>query len=106
MAAACRKSACRARLPPVPAAVILKRVSVRSTITSEFQQVAIEQERSLAPLSDTLPLAQCGLDSLSFAMLVARLEDSLGVNPFDAAGTTQLPATFGDFVRLYENYRA
>ena len=46
---------------------------MRSTITSEFQQVAIEQERLLAPLSDSLPLAQSGLDSLSFAILVARL---------------------------------
>ena len=85
-------------------AVILARVSVRSTITSEFQQVAIEQERLLAPLSDALPLAQSGLDSLSLAILVARLEDSLGVNPF-AAGTVALPSTFGEFVGLYESYR-
>jgi acyl carrier protein len=80
-------------------------VSVRSTITSEFQQVAIEQERLLAPLSDSLPLAQSGLDSLSFAILVARLEDCLGVNPFAAAPPAQLPPTFGEFVRLYENVR-
>jgi acyl carrier protein len=80
-------------------------VSVRSTITSEFQQVAIEQERSLAPLSDDLPLAQSGLDSLSFAIIVARLEDSLGINPFAADPAAQVPATFGAFVSLYENFR-
>ena len=39
-------------------------MSVRSTITSQFQQVAIEQERLLAPLSDELKLVQSGLDSL------------------------------------------
>lgn len=85
--------------------MILRYVSVRSTITSEFQQVALEQERSLAPLSDDLPLAQSGLDSLSFAIIVARLEDSLGINPFAATAPVQLPATFGSFVRLYENFR-
>jgi len=95
----------RAALPRAGPEVILSRVSVRSTITSEFQQVAIEQERLLAPLSDSLPLAQSGLDSLSFAILVARLEDSLGVNPFAAAPPAQLPSTFGEFVRLYENFR-
>jgi acyl carrier protein len=78
-------------------------VSVRSTITSEFQQVAIEQERSLAPLADDLPLAESGLDSLSFAIIVARLEDSLGINPF-AAAVVRPPRTFGAFVSLYENF--
>src|SRR6185295_8314118 len=49
-----------------------KEMSVRSTITSQFQQVAIEQERALSPLSDELKLVHSGLDSLSFAIIVAR----------------------------------
>jgi len=57
-------------------------MSVRSTVTSQFQQVAIEQERALAPLSDDLKLAQSGLDSLSFAIIVVRLEDALGIDPY------------------------
>jgi acyl carrier protein len=79
-------------------------MSVRSTITSQFQQVAVEQERALSPLSDELKLVQSGLDSLSFAILVARLEDSLGVDPFSATDAVEFPVTFGDFVRLYENF--
>jgi acyl carrier protein len=79
-------------------------MTVRSTITSQFQQVAIEQERVLAPLSDELKLVQSGLDSLSFAIIVARLEDALGVDPFSAAEAVEFPVTFGDFVRLYENF--
>jgi acyl carrier protein len=79
-------------------------MSVRSTITSEFQQVAIEQERTLAPLSDDLKLVQSGLDSLSFAIIVARLEDELGIDPFSAADAVEFPVTFGDFVRLYEDF--
>jgi acyl carrier protein len=77
-------------------------MSVRSTITTEFQQVAQEQSRTLAPLSDELKLVQSGLDSLSFAMIVARLEDSLGVDPFNTEEAVVFPVTFGDFVRLYE----
>jgi len=77
-------------------------MSMHSTITSTFQQVAREQERMLSPLADDLPLLHCGLDSLSFALIVARLEDSLGIDPFEAA--VQFPATFGDFVRLYQNF--
>jgi acyl carrier protein len=79
-------------------------MSVRSTITSQFQQVAIEQERVLAPLSDELKLVESGLDSLSFAIIVARLEDDLGIDPFNSTEALEFPVTFGDFVRLYENF--
>jgi acyl carrier protein len=75
-------------------------MSVRSTIASLFQEVADQQHRKLAPLSDDLKLLQSGLDSLSFALIVARLEDSLGFDPFDAVD--RFPVTFGDFVKLYE----
>jgi hypothetical protein len=75
-------------------------MSVRSTITSLFEQVAREQQRILAPLSDDLKLLQSGLDSLSFALIVTRLEDALGYDPFETAES--FPVTFGDFVRLYE----
>jgi acyl carrier protein len=76
-------------------------MSVRSTIASLFQEIADQQHRKLAPLSDDLKLLQSGLDSLSFALIVARLEDSLGFDPFDAVD--RFPVTFGDFVKLYES---
>jgi acyl carrier protein len=78
-------------------------MSVRSTIVSQFEQVAAEQQRKLAPLTDTLPLVESGLDSLSFAIIVARLEDALGVDPFSAEEAVEFPVTLGDFVRLYEH---
>ena len=79
-------------------------MSVISTVTSLFEQIAAEQRRTLAPLSDHLKLLESGLDSLSFAIIVARLEDSLGVDPFNAVEAVEFPVTFGDFVRLYEKY--
>jgi acyl carrier protein len=75
---------------------------VRSTIVSLFEEVAREQQRALSPLSDDLELLKSGLDSLSFAIIVARLEDSLGFDPFNADEPVEFPVTFGDFVRLYE----
>jgi acyl carrier protein len=82
------------------------RMSVRSTIVSQFELVAGEQQRRLAPLSDDLKLLQSGLDSLSFAIIVARLEDKLGFDPFNADEAVEFPVTFGDFVKLYENSAA
>jgi len=79
-------------------------MSLRSEIASHFESVAREQGRKLTPLSDDLKLLQSGLDSLSFALIVARLEDSLGFDPFDADDLVTFPVTFGDFVRLYENH--
>lgn len=78
-------------------------MSVRSTVQSQFEQVATEQGRKLAPLAEDLKLIDCGLDSLSFAIVVARLEDSLGVDPFSSETAVDFPVTFGDFVRLYES---
>ncbi len=78
-------------------------MSVRSIIITQFEQVAGELDRTLQPLSDDVALLKCGLDSLSFAIMVVRLEEQLGVDPFSTADGVGFPVTFGDFVRLYEN---
>ncbi|MEJ0048898.1 MAG: hypothetical protein WDN04_24415 [Rhodospirillales bacterium] len=59
--------------------------------------------RNCQPLTDDLKLLDSGLDSLCLAVVVARLEDGLGVDPFSAADETALPVTIGDFVKLYED---
>jgi acyl carrier protein len=81
-------------------------MSVRSTVTAEFEEVARQQSRKLARLSDELKLLDSGLDSLSFALIVMRLEEALGFDPFDAADEVSFPVTFGDFVRLYEAHES
>jgi acyl carrier protein len=65
--------------------------------------VAREQNKTLAPLADDLGLLETGLDSLCFAIIVARLEDQLGVDPFSAEEEIDFPVTVGDFIRLYEH---
>lgn len=83
----------------------LKAMSTRATIAAEVEQVAKEQNKRLAPLSDDLILLDSGLDSLCFAILVARLEQRLGFDPFSAAEDVYFPVTFGDFVRFYDEAR-
>jgi acyl carrier protein len=79
-------------------------MSVRDTVTSQFEQVAREQNRKLARLTDNLKLLESGLDSLSFALIVMRMEEALGFDPFDAGDDVKFPVTFGDFVALYEKH--
>jgi acyl carrier protein len=80
----------------------IETMSVKDAVLSVFQKVAIEQGRVLAPLSDGLRLVDCGLDSLSFAIVVASLEDTLGVDPFTAERYVEFPVTLGEFVKLYD----
>lgn len=77
-------------------------MSVRETVSSVFSDVARDQHRSLAPLTDDLLLLNSGIDSLSLAIIVANLEAQLGTDPFSAADEVDVPATFGEFVALYE----
>lgn len=77
-------------------------MSVRSKIISQFESVAKEQNQILPTLSDDLVLLESGLDSLCFAVIVARLEDELGFDPFTASEDLEFPVTLGDFVKIYE----
>jgi len=77
--------------------------SVRCEVAKQFEEVAKEQDKRLAPLVDGLSLLDSGLDSLCLAIIVARLEDALGIDPFSAAEDPGFPVTFGEFVQFYEN---
>jgi hypothetical protein len=81
-------------------------MSVRLRILSAMQQIAKEQQVTLPPLNDDLSLHETGFDSLGFAILVARLEDDLGIDPFTMSEDAAFPLTVGDFVRAYENVPA
>jgi acyl carrier protein len=81
-------------------------MSVRSKVIEAIKQIAKEQHVALPALSDDLSLHETGFDSLAFAILVARLEDETGVDPFTISEDAAFPATVGDFVRAYENVPA
>jgi len=78
-------------------------MSVRLRIVAAMKGIADEQQVKLPPLTDELSLQETGFDSLAFAILVARLEDDLGIDPFTISEDAAFPLTVGDFVRAYEN---
>jgi len=81
-------------------------MSVRSRIIAAMRQVAEEQKVTLPSLNDDVSLHETGFDSLAFAILVARLEDELGVDPFTLSEDVTFPLTIGDFIKAYENVPA
>ncbi len=76
-------------------------MSVRSSVLQQMTDTAARQKKTLAPLTDDLRLSESGLDSLCLALVVAALDDNLGLDPFSS--NPPFPVTVGDFVRLYEN---
>ncbi len=80
-------------------------MDVRETILDEMRRVAREQKKTLGPLDDDTPLLGSGLDSLCFAILVARLEETLGIDPFSSSEDVALPVTVGDLIEFYEHAR-
>lgn len=78
-------------------------MTVHSVVYEQVEKVAQEHGKTLKPLSDHMLLLESGLDSLCIAILVANLEDELGVDPFGSGNDVEVPMTLGDLVRVYEN---
>lgn len=78
-------------------------MSVETIIRAEFEQVAREHGKPLHGFDDDMLLLESGLDSLCFAIVMARLEDHLGVHPFAAAEDVYFPVTMGDFIKFYRD---
>ena len=78
-------------------------MDTRDVVIAEMKLVAKEQDKTLATLTDDLPLVDSGLDSLCFAILVVRLEDALDADPFSENEDAVFPVTLADFIGLYEH---
>jgi acyl carrier protein len=74
--------------------------SLPAVILSEMQKIASDQKIDHVRFTDDLPLKDTDFDSLCFAILVARLEDDLGVDPF--VSDVGFPVTLGDLIKFYE----
>ena len=77
-------------------------MTIRDTVIDQIKRVSTQQNKSLKPLTDDLPLLDSGLDSLCLAILVANLDDELGIDPFGSGDNVPIPVTVGDLVQLYE----
>jgi acyl carrier protein len=77
---------------------------MRSKIEAMFNEMWREDNQNDPPtLRDETVLLETGFDSMAFAVLVARLDDELGIDPFSVATDAAYPRTFGEFVAFYEN---
>ena len=79
-------------------------MNIRSTIISEINSILVEQgSNPTSSFDEFTVIFDTGLDSLGFAILVTRLEDKLGFEPFSEMTQAFYPRTFGEFVAVYEN---
>ena len=78
--------------------------TLQKQIADVFRDVFQEHNQGATPpeLTADSVLLESGLDSLGFAILVVRLEETLGFDPFVLSSEAYYPQTFGDFVAFYE----
>lgn len=68
-----------------------------------MDEVAAETGREeLGVIEGNTVLSDSGLDSLGFAILVARLEQKTGYDPFSRLPAEQFPHTFSELVAVYQ----
>jgi acyl carrier protein len=77
-------------------------MSIGTIIRDQISKVANEQGKHIEVLSDDLVLLESGLDSLCFAIVVVRLEELTGRDPFSEQDELVYPVTLSDFIQLYE----
>ena len=81
--------------------------TVRKKILELFKEVFESQDESqdepqVASFADDQPLLETGLDSLGLAIVVTRLDEELGIDPFSESEEVIYPETVAQFIEIYE----
>lgn len=79
-------------------------MNVRTVIVDEMSLLFEEDGLSQPEFLDDLVLLSTELDSLGFAVLVARLDERLGYDPFSLMDEPVYPQTLGEFVEIYGRF--
>jgi acyl carrier protein len=81
--------------------------NIRNSVLESLESIAKQQGQTIDGnlLDDELVLAECGLDSLGFAILVAELEIQLGYDPFVLMDEPHYPKTTGELIAAYERFK-
>jgi len=78
------------------------RTALRSKILAAFHEALEARQQHLScELSDNAILLETGLDSLGFAILVVKLEEELGYDPFVMMKEQCYPRTLREFIDVY-----
>ncbi|MCF2948131.1 acyl carrier protein [Paraglaciecola aquimarina] len=78
-------------------------MNLEQKIKQAMQEVAELGDCQLVePIQPNTLLLESGLDSLGYAMLVAQLEEDLGIDPFTELAIEIYPSTFAEFLAIYQ----
>jgi acyl carrier protein len=77
---------------------------IRPAVLAALRELFEEDELPVPDLTDDLVLLETDLDSLGYAVLVTRLEESLGYDPFTLMTEGFYPVTLGELVGVYEQF--
>lgn len=80
-------------------------MSLRDAILEELSLLFEEDGIARPEFADELVLLSTELDSLGFAVLVARLDERLGYDPFSLMNEPVYPQTLGEFVEIYDRFK-
>lgn len=78
-------------------------MDIRTTVVNTLSELLYEEMGEHVTLDDKLVLLESGLDSLGLAVLIVRLEGTLGFDPFTISDTPYYPRTLGELIVFYEN---
>jgi len=79
-------------------------MKTRAAIVEALSELFEEDELPVPEMRDDLVLLETDLDSLGFAVLVTRLDEELGYDPFSLMDEPVYPTTLGEFVAVYERF--
>ena len=79
-------------------------MTIRDSITTLLAELFDEDDLAVPELVDDLVLLETELDSLGYAVLVTRLDEELGFDPFSTMDEPVYPTTLGEFVAIYEQH--
>ena len=80
-----------------------RKTTLFTQILTVYQEVYSSQNKGVsAPkIKNETVLLESGLDSLGHAILITRLEEELGYDPFSISAEAYYPRTFGELVEFY-----
>lgn len=79
-------------------------MQMRTIIIDALSELFEEDELDVPEFRDDMVLVDTDLDSLGYAVLVTRLEEELGYDPFSLMDEPFYPTTFGELVGIYEQF--
>lgn len=82
----------------------LDKQALDTKIREIFADTFMTQNAGQAPpvITPDVVLLETGLDSLGFAILVTRLEEELGFDPFSLSAEAFYPRTYEEFLDFYD----